>query len=214
VGGRVEARGGNPGPPGTLRTKNASLQHKGILSDSVRFVQTLWTRNAPVVESFRLFNCARCHCQIKICTWCDRGNVYCPACAVEAKLERLRRAGGKYQRTPRGRLKHAARQRSYLVRRKKMTHRGSPKGSLELPLRARPASKVRIQSAGREEVPDERESEVSSTRAVPLSPGSVRCDFCGRLCGEFARRAPIRRRGTAARIRRRPRPPGHRRPAP
>jgi len=60
----------------------------------------------------RLYHCARCHRQVVICRQCDRGNIYCPdGCAEEARRTSLRAAGGRYQQTRRGRLKHAERQR-------------------------------------------------------------------------------------------------------
>lgn len=171
-------------------------------------------------ESYRLFNCARCHCQAKICRSCDHGNIYCPVCSEVAEQERLLRAGAKYQRTERGRLNHAARQQKYEALQEKMTHRGPPISPPELPPQARSAAKVLKQPAEREEVLDEKESEVSPTPEVVPAPavagpsGAVCCDFCGQPCGEFARRAPLRRRGASTRSRRRPRPPGHRSPGP
>ena len=35
-------------------------------------------------RSARLFQCARCHALTKICSHCDRGNVYCGDCAISA----------------------------------------------------------------------------------------------------------------------------------
>lgn len=36
-------------------------------------------------RSARLFQCARCHALTKICSHCDRGNVYCGDCAIPAR---------------------------------------------------------------------------------------------------------------------------------
>ena len=70
----------------------------------------------------RLYNCARCHCQVIICSYCDRGNIYCDkSCADLARKTSLRKAGKRYQRSYRGRLKHAERQRHYRARCKKVT---------------------------------------------------------------------------------------------
>jgi len=78
----------------------------------------------------RLYNCARCHRQVTICSHCDRGNIYCgKSCADRARSTSLRAAGKRYQRTRRGRFNHAERQRRYRSRSKKVTHQGS----LELP---------------------------------------------------------------------------------
>lgn len=78
-------------------------------------------------SSARLFNCARCRCQVVICRSCDRGNQYCGAgCARIARTDTLRRAGRRYQRGRQGRFAHADRQRRYRQRQQqKVTHQGS-----------------------------------------------------------------------------------------
>ena len=78
--------------------------------------------------SNRFYNCVRCHQQVIICTYCDRGNIYCSGkCAKLARKENLKQAGRRYQNTARGKLMHAARQAKYKrTQNKKMTHQGSP----------------------------------------------------------------------------------------
>lgn len=78
----------------------------------------------------RLFLCALCYKQVIICTRCDRGNIYCgSSCAGIARKKSLRKAGTRYQRSIKGRLNHAIRQRHYTQRLRefenKMTHQGS-----------------------------------------------------------------------------------------
>jgi hypothetical protein len=69
----------------------------------------------------RIFNCARCHRQVVICSCCDRGNIYCSqTCSTASRQESIRAAGVRYQKTYTGKLKHAERQRRY--RCKKVTH--------------------------------------------------------------------------------------------
>jgi len=47
----------------------------------------------PMNPSARMFQCARCHCQVIVCRHCDRGNVYCAnGCADLARSASLRRA--------------------------------------------------------------------------------------------------------------------------
>jgi hypothetical protein len=43
-------------------------------------------------ETFRLFNCRRCHCQLRLCSECDRGDLYCADCALFCRAEARRRA--------------------------------------------------------------------------------------------------------------------------
>jgi hypothetical protein len=76
----------------------------------------------------RLYQCALCHKQVKICSKCDRGNIYCdPICAARARMKSLKFAGFRYQTTLNGKRRHAARQARYRMRlRKIVTHRGSP----------------------------------------------------------------------------------------
>jgi len=75
--------------------------------------------------SARLFNCARCQCQVMICRRCDRGNMYCGSnCSQSARRDSIRAAGRRYQRSRRGRFQHAERQRRYRSRRRKVTHQG------------------------------------------------------------------------------------------
>jgi len=75
----------------------------------------------------RLYNCALCHSQTIICSRCDRGQIYCGAsCAITARTKSCREAEKRYQRTPGGKLRHAARQRRYRLRQKeKVTDQGS-----------------------------------------------------------------------------------------
>ena len=76
----------------------------------------------------RLYQCILCHKQVKICSKCDRGNIYCdPICAASARMKSLKRAGFRYQTTFNGKRHHAARQARYRMRLSKIvTHQGSP----------------------------------------------------------------------------------------
>ncbi|MCP4995618.1 MAG: hypothetical protein GY934_17860 [Gammaproteobacteria bacterium] len=115
----------------------------------------------------RLYNCARCHSHVTICSYCDRGNIYCSGhCTNVARNESLRAAGKRYQNTYRGRLKHAERQRCYRSRYKKVTHQGSPEPPSNDPLTTR--------------------SDTPAAVAIIENEG-IRCHFCGRLCSAFLR---------------------------
>lgn len=76
----------------------------------------------------RLYQCMLCHKQVKICSKCDRGNIYCgPICAAHARMKSLKFAGFRYQTTLSGKRHHAARQARYRMRTSKIvTHQGSP----------------------------------------------------------------------------------------
>ena len=118
-------------------------------------------------RSARLYNCARCHHQVMICSHCDRGNIYCSkSCAEQTRNRSLRAAGKRYQSTRHGRFKHAERQHRYRSRRKKVTHQGSPEPPSNDPLDPRP----------------EAPASVAITEVE-----HIRCHFCGRLCSPFLR---------------------------
>ena len=78
-------------------------------------------------QTYRLYNCARCAQQVRICRECDRGNQYCAgACAQIRRRESLHRAGRRYQSSYRGACAHAARQRAWRERQtQEVTHHGS-----------------------------------------------------------------------------------------
>jgi hypothetical protein len=82
-------------------------------------------------DSYRLFNCALCFRQVRLCSKCDRGNRYCgQICASWARQRSKAEAGRRYQRSFQGALNHANRQAVYRVRiTEEVTHQGSPEGS-------------------------------------------------------------------------------------
>jgi len=119
--------------------------------------------------SFRLFNCARCHKQVLICSKCDRGNIYCSrTCSTESRRESIREANRHYQRSPHGARNHARRQMAYRARQKKVTHQGSTtrRARAKRPRVRRRAPSCRVRSWLR--------------GVKTLNPNAVRCHFCGR----------------------------------
>lgn len=80
------------------------------------------------MKNARLFNCVRCHAQVIICSHCDRGNIYCESmCSKQARVQNHKISNQKYQKTLKGKQKHAERQRRYRERQKqKVTDQGSP----------------------------------------------------------------------------------------
>ena len=126
----------------------------------------------------RLFYCVSCRSQAFICSCCDRGNIYCSTkCSQLARQQSLRAAGKRYQNSFQGKLKHAARQKSYSDRlKKKMTHHTSPAVSSNDLLSPQP-------------------NEQKIRAAEPIT-----CHFCGNNCAQFIRlRFLHRRTGSKAR---------------
>jgi hypothetical protein len=63
-------------------------------------------------------HCRACGAVFSVCSHCDRGQCYCnQACRREARLQQLRTANRRYQRSEAGQLGHRMRQRAYRSRR-------------------------------------------------------------------------------------------------
>lgn len=123
------------------------------------------------MKTARLYQCAHCHCQVVICSDCDRGNIYCNGdCARMARLVMHRQSNQIYQKTPTGRIKHAKRQQRYRQRQKeKVTDRGSS---------TPPADGVLI-------TPQEQTQQPQ--------PKADCCHFCGKEVPKHLRTAPYKR---------------------
>lgn len=133
--------------------------------------------------SARLFNCARCYCQVTICQYCDHGNIYCSgSCSSDARRATLHRASARYQASHRGRCKNAERQNRFRRRqREKVTHQGSTEDQLDdlLPVDPETQQNVHLKS--------------------PRPMGTeIICHFCRQTCDPFLRnrflRPPVRHR--------------------
>lgn len=101
--------------------------------------------------TYRLYNCRRCGLQVRICSRCDHGNIYCAGeCARIRRRESMRRAGARYQRGRRGAHRHAARQRNWRTyRRQEVTHQGCPSGALYGSVSENPVTKLEPTDAER-----------------------------------------------------------------
>jgi hypothetical protein len=136
------------------------------------------------MDDARLFLCARCQCQVRICSRCDRGQQYCGArCAGIARGESRRAAARRYQHSRHGRHRHAERQRRYRERcrqgprRAKVTHQGSapPPSSVSLPAHRSPNREASL-----------------SVSPIPTAP--AHCHFCGCPLSDFVRLGWLRSR--------------------
>ena len=103
-------------------------------------------------DSARLFLCARCFVQVRLCSHCDRGQRYCTrTCSSLARDAAQREAADRYQRSRGGRMTHAARSRRWRIRHHRLgplattqveadanivTHQGSPGALADAPLLA------------------------------------------------------------------------------
>jgi hypothetical protein len=159
--------------------------------------------------SYRLYNCARCAEQVRICRRCDRGNQYCPGgCAGVRRRESMRRAGARYQGSYRGAYAHAARQRAWRERQaQEVTHQGSRLGLGTRIVAASPIQTI-IQGthAHIAAVGPRTQAHSSSALAITLVGARLqarwlahrpaaprpRCSVCGGVLPRFARLGPLR----------------------
>jgi hypothetical protein len=119
----------------------------------------------------RLFLCQRCQVQALICSYCDRGHIYCAeGCARQARQHSQREAGRRYQMSRRGRINHAVRARRHRARKNNVTHQGS--------------------------TPHRSDGLLPQDQAVAMTEQSSRnvvsrprwhCHRCGRRCSQLAR---------------------------
>jgi hypothetical protein len=132
--------------------------------------------------SYRLFNCAWCSHQVRLCSTCDRGNRYCgKVCALSGRGRSVAAAGRRYQRTFAGAVKHGERNALYRARLEdKVTHQGS------LPIH--PHAILYSASGKRAESPTNQTPEFDEE-------GRTRCSVCAAFCGPFARMEFIDRYG-------------------
>ena len=133
--------------------------------------------------TYRLYHCQRCGMQVCICAECDCGNLYCPGeCAELARLESVRRAGARYQRTFRGARKHAERQRRYREQQKRsVTHHAFSVVTTRCSVSRHPVIASESSDVDFKEPPRH-----------PIHLLQTRCAFCGRVLPAFARLHPWR----------------------
>ncbi len=100
----------------------------GIVTCLLAVVQPAELRTAMELRESRIFACARCGREVRICRCCDRGHRYCgEGCSKAARRDSMRRAGAKYQKTDEGSANHGARQQRYEERRDAdLTHHTPP----------------------------------------------------------------------------------------
>lgn len=128
-------------------------------------------------HSARIFNCVRCHSQVIICSCCDRGNIYCGvACSKASRKENMRVASKLYQKTYKGRMNNAQRQRRYKMKKSiKVTHHSSQKIFTSDLLQYETNDGVKI-----------------------IDGTNLRCHFCGHSCSLLLRTSVLVRNRTFA----------------
>ena len=150
--------------------------------------------------SARLFLCARCFVQVRLCSHCDRGQRYCtPSCSSLARGTAQREAAGRYQRSRGGRMAHAARSRRWRIRHHQIdplatpqgvvganfvTHQGSAGSPADAPLVA--------WTSDRAEVSITSNLDQSAAKLVERIAGPM-CRRCGAALAPWVRQGFLRR---------------------
>ena len=125
-------------------------------------------------QTYRLYQCGRCHAAVQICRHCDHGNLYCAgACAGVRRRESLRRAAHRYQSRRRGAHLPAARQSAWRARQQQKV---TPHGSLP----AVPAATVAVTFTAVTSPRDHAQFHAPS-RHHPAAHAHLPCSFC--RCG-------------------------------
>jgi hypothetical protein len=150
--------------------------------------------------TYRLFYCKSCNSKVTICTYCDRGNIYCPDCKILQKVVRIKRARNKYKKTLKG---YKARALSCIrARLKKLTEieiegdRGSP----SCPDKSMTFEVAEVAMPSQKEVngnvQDQTGSESSQVTKFTIENrnfSKFSCVYCNRACCPFQRKRPGRR---------------------
>jgi hypothetical protein len=136
--------------------------------------------------SARLYNCARCHQQVILCSHCDYGNIYCfDSCSQRARKISLREANKRYRESRQGR-QNAARRQAEFRQRKPLEESSapSPETSSE--------KKVTHQGSGGDPSPASIASE-----SIAGCVGEYHCHCCGRPVAFHLRSGFIRHQRNA-----------------
>jgi hypothetical protein len=144
-------------------------------------------------RSYRLYNCARCAQQVRICRGCDRGNQYCAGvCSGLRRRESLLRAGKRYQRSYRGACAHAARQRAWRERQaQEVTHHGSVPPAVSVTV-ANNSTQTTIQGSHAHHKPLPQPPAAVLELEFAALQVRARCSVCGRVLSPFVRVGPLR----------------------
>lgn len=162
------------------------------------------------VSTVRRFHCLSCMCEVILCSYCDRGNVYCGSCGPERARARRRRARSAYRSTVRGkRVRALAERRRRERRRSPLLDPPAPepleesvgdRGSLLAGHEGNSPSPGPV-GPGDGDPADDLEDPVSSPmEGAPLSPPAprlVRCERCRRSFVPFQRQRTGRPRAFA-----------------
>ena len=177
----------------------------------------------PGASTVRRFHCHFCQAEVVLCACCDRGNIYCTACAGPRLVDRIRRARSRYRQGHKGKTVRAAAEK-----RRRARQESGPRPEPEPEPEPEPGSGNSVGDRGSPPLEDKGNTPVSEPvgsgtgepfdensdvyshsvgheRLPPAPQGLVRCACCGKIFIPFQRQGP--RRGREARLLRARAPP-------
>jgi len=148
----------------------------------------------------RFYLCARCRKAVLLCSFCDRGQIYCgQECSKTARKNAQSEAARRYQNSRRGRTAHAARARNWRKRQRQCASQSAP---------ADPDAQKIVTHQGSQH-PDADvslmacETQTPTTHSQASAAGvhdAPHCQGCGKPLPTWVRQGFLRRSAKLARI--------------
>lgn len=107
--------------------------HQGLMEKTTQD-KSHWEQDGSFCDAgpYRAYHCGCCQKLCKVCSSCDRGNIYCHDCAPEMRARRERKADKRYRATSQGKNKRSLQSQRRYSRRSRDSIR--PTTSQTLPL--------------------------------------------------------------------------------
>ena len=140
-------------------------------------------------QTYRLFYCLLCRVQCRVCSRCDRGNIYCKNCQVQAKQSRQQRANQKYRSSKKGRAVRAR-----LEKQRRLNRKLNSVGDHGSKIADQPSNDVSAgsgaaqRSNSNEEVSGENVLAIDTQSCSAMVQKQFRCEFCNSPFGFYSRR--------------------------
>ena len=145
----------------------------------------------------RFYLCARCRKAVLLCSYCDRGQIYCgQECSKTARKSAQSEAARRYQSSRRGRTAHAARSRNWRNRQRQCTSEWAPAD----PVTQKIVTHQGSQHPGVDVSLLACESQMPTTHRQASSDGvhgRLRCQGCGKPLSQWVRQGFLRARAKA-----------------
>ena len=148
----------------------------------------------------RFYLCARCRKAVLLCSFCDRGQIYCgQECSKTARKNAQSEAARRYQNSRRGRTAHAARARNWRKRQRQCGSKSSPSDPDAQKIVTHQGSQplgADVSLMACETEPPTAPDQASATGVDDVA----RCQGCCKALSKWVRQGFLRRSAKSARI--------------